>query len=743
MTLAFLFWMAIVTHDPPLADTVGRNEIRVDAAPFVLFEGATLSELLLPQRLEQLGYQRVHHRPTEPGTYFWGHDVFWIFRRAHRLKRKDIEAQLFGLILDRGTGRILGGLDAAGSPHPLDGRAGFWLEGMLLAESFEGNRAARVPVRLDALPDYVWQAVLAAEDARFFEHSGVDGRAVARALLANVKRGRVVQGGSTITQQLIKNRDLTPKRSLGRKLSESVRALALESRYDKKEILEAYLNAVYMGHVGGMAIHGFGAAARYFFSKPLEEVSLSEACVLAALVQGPNRYAPHRHPEAAELRRDWVLERLGTLGWLPVDQLRAAAEEPIRTQVDTPSPPLARHFLGWLDETLRQDFPRRVKKDRGFLVQTTLDAQLQASAEQIVGEHLAALRRGLPKKAAEQLSAALVCLDAGTGEILAYVGGDPANTDDAFDRVRRARRHVGSAIKPFLLLHAFTWADQAHPVFPGSRILDAPLTLELPSGDWSPENDDARYSGVISLRTALVQSRNVPFVRLARYCGFDAFADQLQRLGFSPPAPAVPSMALGAFDATPMELARAFEVFAVPGRSMRVRPWIEIQTPAGHRLKHKRPKIFSRVDPASAYLVVDVLLDVVRSGTGKAAQGDGWDAAGKTGTSSDQRDAWFVGCAGNLVSVVWVGCDDGHSLGRSAGQTACPIWRDFMNIAVPSRPKVVVPMPPDVRRSTIDPRTGRRILGLGRSGPKELFRTGAEPPRDRLFQRDEPLPVIE
>ncbi|MEO1365847.1 MAG: transglycosylase domain-containing protein, partial [Acidobacteriota bacterium] len=300
----------------PLLTELGRSESRVLSAAYPLRVGGAVGDYALGDRLDRLGYKRVKTRPAVPGEYFWGHDNFWIYRRAHRLTGRNYKARLFGLRLDgrRGAdgGRVLAIIDADGEPLDAD-RA--WIEPEVLAESLDDDRARRFPFRLDAVPEHVWRPVLAAEDARFFDHLGVDGRSVARALLANVKAGGVAQGGSTLTQQLIKNRDLTPERSLSRKASEAVRALALEATHDKEDILEAYLDQVYLGHVDGLAVHGFGTAARVYFRKNVAALSLAESAMLAALIQRPNWLQPRKHPDRARQRRDWVLGRMLELGW--------------------------------------------------------------------------------------------------------------------------------------------------------------------------------------------------------------------------------------------------------------------------------------------------------------------------------------------------------------------------------------------------------------------------------------------
>jgi penicillin-binding protein 1B len=321
-----------------LEQELGRNEVRVYSAPFVLSLGDSPVDSAVPERLERLGYRRVHQRPERPGEYFWGHERFWIYRGEHELGRRREAPALIHLELERSTGRISTIRSLQEGREPLN-LSESWLEPELLAESLDEERALRRAIRVESLPDHVWRAVLAIEDARFFDHPGVDSRSTARALLKNVLAGKVTQGGSTITQQLIKMRDLSPKRTLGRKASEAARALMLERQYGKNEILSAYLNSVYMGHVDGVAVYGISAAATAYYSKPVDKLSLGEAAVLAGMIQGPNRLSPLRHPERSLARQHVVLDRMRKLDWAPLSDIERSKKSGLPPlKVTRPSP---------------------------------------------------------------------------------------------------------------------------------------------------------------------------------------------------------------------------------------------------------------------------------------------------------------------------------------------------------------------------------------------------------------------
>lgn len=733
-------------HANELEAELGRAEVRILSAPFQLVEGRTVRELALPERLERRDYRRVHERPDEVGEYFWGHEIFWIYRRSHRVGGRDFPAALIGLRLEPGDGRIAGLVTSAGVRVPLDGDGdGIWLEPVLLAESLGHDRALRRRVELSDLPEHVWRAVLAAEDHRFFDHPGVDPRAVARAALVNARAGQVVEGGSTITQQLVKNRELTATRSLGRKMSEAVRALALEAQHDKRDILEAYLNQVYLGHVGGVAIHGLGTASRVYFDRAPSEMSLAESATLAAMIQGPNRLDPARRPEAVRQRRSWVLSRMESLGWTSSEERRQADSEPVRGPRGDPRRPPAPRFLDWVAELVRREAPVRIERQRGVVIETSLDRFLQTHAEEVVRDALSSLERRSGNLGRGSLEVALVAIDAATGDVLAHVGGDPRDDDGDFDRMRRARRQPGSIVKPLLLLEAFQDCGDREPLHPASRVADEPVRIELESGPWEPVNADGAFRGVLTPRRALVESRNVPFVRMVRWCGWKSSAEGLERLGLDLPEDPPPAFVLGAVESSPLAVARAYTVFPELGRVRHVRPVHRIERPAGRPIATVEPRARVVVEPATAYLVDDMLRESVRHGTARAAAlggTSGVEAAAKTGTSSGERDAWLAGHAGGIVTVVWVGRDAGRPVGFPASEAAAPIWRRFMSRAVETRaPRRVLP-PDDVVELWLDSATGLLVRERNPRAVREIFRRGATPRRDRFWRSDDPVPVV-
>ena len=571
----------------------------------------------------------------------------------------------------------------------------------------------RVPVSLSDVPDHLIEAVLAVEDQRFYRHHGLDFKRIGGALVANIRAGEVSQGGSTITQQLAKNLFLSAERTPLRKLREAAMALALEARYDKARILEAYLNEVYLGQDGGRPIHGVGAAARFYFGRDVGDVGLAESALLAGMIQAPNYYSPVRRERVARSRRNLVLA-------LMVQQeriTRASAERAgrIRVVARSRAEPVfdARYFRDLVMTTAPETLPAR-----GGAIYTTLDPALQRSAER-------AVRTGVDQSRIRDAQVALVAIDPRTGDILAMVGGRDYGASQ-FNRAVDARRQPGSAFKPLVALAAFHRDGDRPPAFTlASRVEDEPLRVATHAGSWEPTNYDGEYHGAVTVRQAIEQSLNVPFARIGLAIGPERIVATARRLGITSPLNAVPSLALGSSEVSLLELVRAYGVFATGGELAATRTVLGRSTPGGEILTGGPPQVSRVADPAEVYLVTSALQGVIERGTGRALEASGrfGAIAGKTGTSNDWRDAWFVAYSPSLVVGVWVGYDDGRSLGMTGAQAALPVVARFLGGAEPEDQSESFPVPDGIE-------TARVGGGWSDCGAEEFFLAGTAPAGD-------------
>ena len=534
--------------------------------------------------------------------------------------------------------------------------------------AIDGPVEERYPVRLRDVPDQLIQAILAVEDQRFYQHHGIDVRRIFGALVADVRAGGLAQGGSTLTQQLAKNLFLNSNRTPLRKLREAAMATVLELRYNKATILEAYLNEIYLGQDGARAIHGVGAAARYYFGKNVPRLTLSESALLAAIINAPNHNAPNRHPDAARQRRDLVLQLMADQHRISQSAADVAERAAVSTRVHPVTTVDARYFRGVASAAAGGHLPAR-----GEAVYTTLDAALQRAAER-------AISRGLARMRDTGVQAALVAIDPRNGDVLAMVGGRDFGASQ-FNRATEAFRQPGSAFKPVVALAAFERSGNQQPPFTlASVINDEPLRVETPGGLWEPADYDGEYRGPVTVREAMEQSLNIPFARIGLAVGPARIVAMARRLGITSPLDAVPSLALGSSSITLLELVRAYGVLAAGGNLAPSRTILGRARYGDSLAVAAAPAPVPVVDSAVAYLVTSALQGVVARGTGRALSVEGHDEAiaGKTGTSSNWRDAWFVAYSTSLVVGVWVGYDDGRSLHATGAGAALPIVAQFL-----------------------------------------------------------------
>ncbi len=574
----------------------------------------------------------------------------------------------------------------------------------------------RTLVPYTAIPPHVVNAFLAAEDAHFFQHKGVDYLAILRAIVKDVLHGGYAQGASTITQQTVKNLFLTPERKIQRKMKELILAYRIENAMSKQEILYLYLNQIYLGE----GSYGVEAAARTFFNKGVGELSVAEGALLAGLAQAPTSYSPRKHFDLAKQRQKYVLRRMGEVGFITPLQ----ADEAFKATMTMAPPSTFRsksaYFLEYVRNYLQEKYgPDAIYKSQ-LNIYTTIDGRMQEAADD-------ALTEGIRKLEADRnyagLQGALICLDPHTGGVLSMVGGADFALSQ-FNRALQAKRQPGSAFKPIVYAAAI---EKGRTVV--STVDDSPIEFERNETQmWKPRNYDGTFLGPITMLEALAKSRNLATVRLLSEIGVDAALDMAHALGIESPIERNLSIALGSASVSPIELCTAYATFAAMGE--RASPYFirEVRDGAGNVLEKTEPKILRTVSPETAYLAVRLMQEVVLSGTAASARGLGPDIAGKTGTTNDTNDAWFVGFSPDIAAAVWVGFDTPKPLGHgSAASIALPIWIRYMGKALGVAPSHEFPVPPGITFAHVDPSTGKVLPSGSTEGVLLPFKLGTVP----------------
>jgi penicillin-binding protein 1B len=570
---------------------------------------------------------------------------------------------------------------------------------------YPAHNEDRILVRLAEVPELLIVTLLAVEDRGFHEHRGIALRGIARAMLANLRAGSTVQGGSTLTQQLVKNFFLTNERTLSRKVNEAIMALLLEWRYDKHEILEAYLNEVYLGQDGQRAIHGFGLASQFYFEQPLEELRLHQAALLVALVRGPSYYDPRRNPQRALARRNLVLDILADQGVVAAAEAQAAKARPLGVSDRAPSgvTPFPA-FLDLVRRQLRRDYRDEDLSSEGLRIFTTLDPLVQLAAERALAERLPQLeqRQRLPHG---RLEGAAVVTGAAEGEVLALVGGREPRFA-GFNRALDAARPIGSLVKPAVFLTALSRPERYTLA---TLVDDGPLSVRMSDGAvWSPSNYDRQHHGLVPLYTALAQSLNVSTARVGLDVGIGDVARTLRRLGVVRELNPYPSLLLGATPLPPIEVAQMYQALATSGFHTPLRAIREVLTADGRPLSRYPLTVQQGVDPAAVFLVNTALQQAMREGTGRSISAllpPHVGVAGKTGTTDGFRDSWFAGFTGDRLAVVWLGTDDNTPTGLSGATGALQVWGELMRRTNPQPLRLV--LPGGVEYAWVDPQVGQ------------------------------------
>jgi penicillin-binding protein 1A len=589
----------------------------------------------------------------------------------------------------------------------------------------------RKVIQYEDVPQIVIQAFVAAEDARFFQHKGFDMQSMSRAFFKNIEAGRIVQGGSTITQQVAKTLYLSSERSYMRKIKEALLAYKIDKYLTKEEILGLYMNHIYLGH----GTYGIEAASQAYFGKSARDLTLGEAALLAGLPKAPSNYSPYLHPDRAYQRQAYVLSRMLEDGYITKEQHDRALARKLGFRSIKPKDKVAPYFIENVRRYIQEKYGSDVLYKEGLEVYTTLNIRMQTAARDAVEQGLREMeeRQGYEKG---KVQGALFAMDPKSGAILSMVGGRDFNRSE-FNRATQSRRQPGSAFKPILYTAAF---DKG--MTPSTVLVDSPIVYpdpQKPDGLWKPQNFDEKFHGPTTLHNALVHSRNIITIKILEEIGVDYATSYATHMGISSPISRNLSIALGTSGVTLQELVRAYGVLANEGK--RVQPFFirKIVDRTGQVFEEARPKIEQVIDPRIAFLTSYIMQDVVESGTGQRVRRLGRPVAGKTGTTDETRDAWFLGFTPSLVAGVWIGFDQERTLGRQevGGRAAAPIWLYFAEKALQGTPVEVFPVPEGIVCAKVDPNTGAPAKSSTKGAIFECFLEGTAPENAQTVSPDQ------
>lgn len=707
---------------------------RVYARPLELFPGMPLNADELSRELELLRYREAQ-RLDGPGVFVHHDNEFDVFLRGFAFWDGAEPPRQIRVKFEDQKLTELTSLDSQENPFLVR------MEPTEFAAIYPAQHEDRVLVRRSEIPPVLVDTLIAMEDRTFYDHFGVDPKGIVRAMMANFKAGKAVQGASTLTQQLVKNYFLSSERSLRRKINEALMALLLEWHYTKDEILEAYCNEIYLGQDGGRAVHGIGLASRFYFDRPLAELDLHHIALLVGMIRGPSQYDPRRFPERALQRRALVLDVMVERGLISQEDAEIAKKMPLDVSAE-PASGVTRYpsFLRLVKQQLTEHYQKEDLESDGLQIFTTLDPLVQESTGKALTKVLPTLEK--KRRRTDLLQSAAVVTNTQNGEVLAVVGDRDLHRD-GFNRAVDARRAIGSLIKPAIYLTALEYPTE----YTLATLLDdsRPIVLTQGGKRWTPKNYDHRYHGRVMLRDSLAKSYNVSTVRLGLDLDVIQVIDTLKRLGIKREMKPYPALLLGALDLSPVEVAQMYSTFASGGYQIPLRAIREVTTAYGKPLQRYPLDVKTVVAPGPAYLIINAMQRVVQAGTAVAARkkfGTDLGLAGKTGTTDDYRDSWFAGFSGNRLAVVWVGRDDNKPTGLSGATGALPVWLAIMD-NLNLQPLELEP-PPDVETVSIDPRNGLRA-GRGCPGAQPIpFLAGSAPGRNSScgssYARSSPKP---
>ena len=731
--------------------SVGKFEIRRLSLPTRIFTdftplhgGVVLGADDLVEKLNRLGYRQMTAL-SQSGDYVVGRGQIDLFTRAFNHPSGEYPAQPVRIVFrNNGIESVVSLRQAS----PIDNAA---LEPELLASILSDQLENRRPVTLDQVPKVLQDAVVATEDVRFWHHPGVDPIGLLRALFRNVRAGGVTEGGSTLTQQLVKNYYLTNERSYKRKVTEAFMAVILDAKFSKREILEAYLNDIYLGRNRSISILGVGEAARFYFGKPVSELNLAEAALLAGMIRSPNNYSPFTRPDLAMQRRSTVLGLMLSQKKITQPEYEAAMaaklpQQPFRQRSGLASIP---YYVDRVLQEMARDYGIKDVKGRGLQIYTAIDLNAQDTASRTIEAGLSALEKGSRRlrRPGQPLQGAMINVDVPTGEIRALIGG--RNYDiNQFNRALNAKRQIGSLVKPFVYATAFEPSLSNQNITPATLVSDTRFVLKRRfSEDWSPRNYEDSYHQTVTVAEALEQSLNSASVRIGLACGLDPIVRTAHTLGVVSDIDSKnPAMLLGAVDLSPIEMADAYSTIARIGSRVPLHA-VKFVTDDRNKILSAGDEIKPvQVFPArDMYILLNVMKGVVDRGTAAGARSMGFKltAAGKTGTTNDKRDAWFIGFTPKALTLTWIGFDDNAPTGLSGGTGAVPIWTRFMQNVTAGQPNVDFASPDGIVMAQIDETSGGIAVPACPSNVvvTEAFKSGTQPMNPCPLHSPQPLPT--
>ena len=689
---------------------------RVYARPMELFAGADLTAEDLNNELKSLRYRPVRNA-SETGTYSRNGNEFELITRPFRFWDASEPSHHVRIRFAESGIQSIEGLEGAGDIPLLR------MDPVHIASIYPKQNEDRILVKLDEVPELLTRGLIAVEDRKFLQHRGIDFTAIFRAMYANLRAGRTVQGGSTITQQLVKNFFLSNKRSLWRKFNEALMAPLLEWHYDKEEILETYINEVYLGQDGLRSIHGFGLASQFYFNRDLSQLKSYQLALLIGLVKGPSYYDPRRYPDRALKRRNLVLEVLAQQGVITPSQARDDQARPLNVSKEVPSGITAYPaFLDLVKRQLRRDYHEEDLSSAGLRIFTTLDPLVQQQADSVLKRYTAMLDRRTNKDQTP-LQGAYIITDTGTGEVLA-VAGDRNPGYAGFNRALDAVRPIGSLVKPAVYIAAL--AGTRYTL--ASMLDDEPFSLKIDDQVWAPKNYDKLNHGQVPLYLALANSYNVSTARLGMENGLDKSVAALQKLGIRRPIREYPSLLLGAIALSPLEVAQMYQTLAASGFHTPLRSIRSIVDAEGKPLQRYPLAVTQVFSAEDSFLITTAMSLVNRIGTGKELVNllpPGLVTAGKTGTTDDLRDSWYAGFSEDYLAVVWLGNDDNHTTRLTGSTGAMQIWAKIMK-DIHARSLSRIPTD-QIEYAWIDPASGKLSARSCQDAIELPFKTGTVP----------------